>query len=200
MNRLRRPGIGAALLAAGLFGASTPLAKILLGSLPPMLLAGLLYLGSGAGLSIAYLLRNRTSTDAPLTRRDLPWLGGAVFFGGALGPALLMVGLRLTPASTASLLLNLEGVLTALLAWFIFRENFDRRVVVERHVVHAVDAVVGQVLTGQVAEGGHRHRRAPGGRRRGQQHSTDQQSGGGSFNLQLSLSGKNCWTSLSGFF
>jgi drug/metabolite transporter (DMT)-like permease len=66
--------------------------------------------------------------EAPLVRADLPWLAGATFFGGVLGPVLLMLGLTTTPASTASLLLNLEGVFTALLAWFAFKENFDRRI------------------------------------------------------------------------
>src|SRR4051794_10155572 len=50
-------GVGFALLAAPLFGASTPFAKLLLGSLSPLLLAGLLYLGSGSGLSLLYLFR-----------------------------------------------------------------------------------------------------------------------------------------------
>jgi drug/metabolite transporter (DMT)-like permease len=129
-------GVGAALMAAVLFGASTPFAKLLLadGPLPgqtrvtPQLLAGLLYLGSGVGLAILYLLRGGARAEARLGRGDIPWLAGAVFFGGVLGPVLLMVGLSVTPASTASLLLNLEGVFTALLAWFAFRENFDRRI------------------------------------------------------------------------
>jgi len=88
-----------------------------------------LYLGSGLGLSLLYLFRRgQTPREAPLGRGDLPWLAGAVVFGGILGPVLLMLGLRLTSASSASLLLNLEGVFTALLAWFVFRENFDRRI------------------------------------------------------------------------
>lgn len=63
-----------------------------------------------------------------LTRSDVPWLAGAVLLGGVLGPILLLSGLGTTPAATASLLLNLEGVFTALLAWFVFHENFDRRI------------------------------------------------------------------------
>jgi drug/metabolite transporter (DMT)-like permease len=124
-------GVSAALLAAALFGVSTPLAKALLASLAPQLLAGLLYLGSGVGLSLHRALRTRGaagSKEAPLARRDAPWLAGATVFGGALGPVLLMMGLARTPASSASLLLNLEGVFTALIAWFVFRENFDRRI------------------------------------------------------------------------
>jgi len=124
-------GIAQALAAAVLFGLSTPLAKILTGSIAPVLLAGLLYAGSGIGLSSWMLLRkirHRPVTEAPLTRRDMPWLAGAVLFGGVLGPLLLMLGLARTPASSASLLLNLEAVLTAVLAWVVFRENVDRRV------------------------------------------------------------------------
>jgi len=124
-------GVFCALAAAILFGASTPLAKSLLGSVPPMLLAGLLYLGSGLGLGVIRYSRRRRSSDAAeanLTRRDLPWLVAVVLTGGIAGPILLMWGLTRTPASSAALLLNLEGVLTALLAWFVFRENFDRRI------------------------------------------------------------------------
>ncbi|MEO8161046.1 MAG: DMT family transporter [Arenimonas sp.] len=126
------PGVGPALLAALLFGASTPLAKGLLSGISPILLAGLLYGGSGLGLGAWLLLRSlRTrapAAESPLQRRDLPWLGGAVLFGGVLGAVLLMLGLSVSAASTASLLLNLESVLTALLAWVVFRENVDLRI------------------------------------------------------------------------
>ena len=126
------PGIGAALLAALLFGASTPLAKLLVADVSPILLAGLLYAGSGLGLGTWLLLRRvrarHASAEASLQRRDVPWLSGAILFGGVLGPILLMVGLSSTPASAASLLLNLESVLTALLAWVVFRENVDFRI------------------------------------------------------------------------
>ena len=126
-----RRGVGLALAAAVLFGASAPFAKLLLEGTSPQLLAGLLYLGSGAGLGAVWV-RERRSTKAAretaLARRDVPWLVGAIGFGGVLGPLLLMIGLTRTPASGASLLLNLEGVFTALIAWFVFRENFDRRI------------------------------------------------------------------------
>ncbi|GFZ88243.1 DMT family transporter [Dyella caseinilytica] len=120
-----------ALAAAALFGVSTPLAKLLLGAIAPGMLAGLLYAGSGCGLLLWIGFRRLTaapSGEAPLTRRDLPWLAGAVLFGGVLGPLLLMFGLAHTLASTASLLLNMESVLTAVLAWVVFRENVDHRV------------------------------------------------------------------------
>jgi drug/metabolite transporter (DMT)-like permease len=120
------PGIAAALGAALLFGASTPLAKRLLGETSPWLLAGLLYVGSGLGLFILRRLR-----QAPRVRLSAPeagWLAGAVAAGGMLGAALLMWGLARMPASDAALLLNAEAVFTALIAWFVFRENFDRRI------------------------------------------------------------------------
>jgi drug/metabolite transporter (DMT)-like permease len=126
-------GVIYALLAAALFGASTPFAKMLVGQVSPVTLAGMLYLGSGLGLSVWYVLRAilaRKDQDeiAGLKPKDLPWLGGAVLAGGIAGPVLLMLGLTLTPASSASLLLNMEGVLTAMLAWFVFKENFDKRI------------------------------------------------------------------------
>lgn len=122
-----------ALLAAMLFGASTPLAKWLTGEMQPVLLAGLLYLGSGIGLSLAGLLRgggpaHRTASSG-LAKAEWPWFIGAVFFGGVLAPVALAMGLAQVGAATASLLLNLEAVLTAVIAWVIFRENAGRRVV-----------------------------------------------------------------------
>lgn len=125
----RRPsGPALALLAALLFGLSAPFAKLLLDRASPQLLAGLLYLGSGLGLLLVWVSRRRLQQEAPLARSDIPALAGAIAFGGALGPVLLMAGLARTPASSASLLLNLEGVFTALIAWSVFRENFDRRI------------------------------------------------------------------------
>jgi len=126
----RTTAIGLALLSAALFGASTPAAKYLLGGLSPWLLAGVLYLGSGCGLATVLLARRTLGANAdetPLRAPDLPWLAGAVLFGGALGPVLLMAGLARTAASTAALLLNLEGLATMAIAWVVFRENVDRR-------------------------------------------------------------------------
>ena len=130
MPRRLDQGVQSALLAAALFGASTPLAKGLLASVPPQVLAGLLYLGSGLGLGVLWIWRRRSGKtgQGPLTRRDLPWLLAAIGFGGVLGPLLLLIGRTRTPASAASLFLNLEGVFTALLAWAVFRENVDRRI------------------------------------------------------------------------
>jgi drug/metabolite transporter (DMT)-like permease len=125
-------GVIYALAAAALFGASTPFAKALLGEVHPIVLAGLLYAGSGAGLAIVQLPRiafiQRVEVIAWPSRRDWGWLAAAILSGGVLGPVLLMSGLATTAASTTSLLLNLESAFTALLAWFLFRENFDRRI------------------------------------------------------------------------
>ncbi|WP_137936761.1 DMT family transporter [Chitinivorax sp. B] len=120
----------AALAAAVLFGGSTPFAKLLVGELSPFMLAGLLYLGSGIGLGIVRLGRDRRWQRPDLLAGEWPWLLSAIAFGGVLGPLLLMIGLAHTSAATASLLLNLEAVLTAALAWGVFQENADRRIVV----------------------------------------------------------------------
>ena len=126
MSFWKHPGIAAALAAALLFGAGTPFAKLLLDAVGPWLLAGLLYLGSGVGLAILRYFKG--AAPVTLSRTDAAWLAAAVVCGGIAGPVLLMWGLAGTQAATASLLLNAEGVLTALLAWFVFRENVDRRV------------------------------------------------------------------------
>lgn len=125
-----------ALAAALLFGASTPLAKLLGADLSPLLLAGLLYLGSGLGLAVLLLVRRATgpADDAggaklSIPSKEVPWLIGAIIAGGMLGPALLMAGLATTEAAPAALLLNVEGVLTAVIAWLVFKENADRRIV-----------------------------------------------------------------------
>jgi len=123
-----------ALTAALLFGASTPLAKLLVGEVSPLLLAGLLYLGSGLGLGVLLAVRKlrakgEDSAAMRIPKAELPWLLGAIFFGGVLGPALLMSGLTQTSGASASLLLNVEGVLTAVIAWVVFKENADRQIV-----------------------------------------------------------------------
>lgn len=124
-----------ALLSAALFGVSTPAAKALLGSIDPTVLAGLLYCGAGIGAAVLRrILRARLvdpqTAEAVLTRQHVPWLAGAIVAGGIVGPILLMVGLARTDAAAASLLLTLEGVATALLAWFVFHEYFDRRIAI----------------------------------------------------------------------
>lgn len=127
----RWPGVPAALASAALFGASTPLAKLLLGTVSPFMLAGLLYLGAGLGLALVRLARaagKGAAQEAPLGRADLPWLAAVILIGGVVGPVLLMLGLLGIEAAAASLLLNLESVFTLLIAWIVFRENLDRRI------------------------------------------------------------------------
>src|SRR5689334_3923189 len=119
-DRFRQPGVLAAFGAALLFGAGTPLAKLLLKSVDPWLLAGLLYLGSGVGLTLYRQLAN--SERVKMVRTEGWWFAGAIAAGGVVGPVLLMFGLVHMPASGASLLLNAEAVFTALLAWFVFKE------------------------------------------------------------------------------
>jgi drug/metabolite transporter (DMT)-like permease len=132
--KVRLNPIITALVAATLFGAATPLAKALLGTLSPFMVAGLFYLGSGVGLGIVILVRDFRRAPAErksaqrIQRAEWPWLAGAIIAGGIGGPALLMLGLTSTSAASSSLLLNLEGVLTAIIAWVVFRENVDIQV------------------------------------------------------------------------
>lgn len=124
------PGAWLALASAALFGVSTPLAKLLLGAVPPFLLAGLLYLGSGLGLLAVRSVLARAPErlkEAPLDAAGRAYLAAAILAGGVVAPVLLLWGLARTPAATASLLLTLEGVLTLTLAWVVFRESVDRR-------------------------------------------------------------------------
>ena len=126
-----RTGIRNALVAAILFGLSTPLAKELLAGVSPQVLAGLLYLGSGSGLALVWAARRadgQRDYEAALSGRDVPWLAGAIVAGGIIAPVLLMAGLQRSAAASTSLLLNLEGVFTALIAWVVARENVDRRI------------------------------------------------------------------------
>jgi drug/metabolite transporter (DMT)-like permease len=128
---VNRTAVFCALVSAALFGISTPAVKALVGSVHPAMLAGLLYCGAGIGIAAIRRALPRIASRAPevpLTRSQLPWLAGAIGFGGVLGPLLLMSGLTRTDAATASLLLTLEASATTLMAWFIFHENYDRRI------------------------------------------------------------------------
>lgn len=130
----------AALTAAFLFGASTPFAKQLIGDISPIMLAGLLYLGSGLGLGLAKVIRDK-NFHSGLSRSEWGWLLGAIIFGGILAPILLMIGLTQTSAATTSLLLNLEAVLTAIIAWVFFKEHTDKRIIFGMFLI-----VVGGIL------------------------------------------------------
>lgn len=146
-------GIGYAIASAVLFGLSTPLAKTLVGVVSPLLLAGLLYAGSGVGLLAALgvrrLVAGRSSTIVLPHSRDWLWLAAAILCGGIIAPVALMFGLASTPASTASLLLNLEAVFTAVLAWFLLRENFDHRIAAGMLAIVAGGVVLAWTPTGR---------------------------------------------------
>lgn len=122
-----------AFASAALFGLSAPAGKALLASVHPAVLAGLFYCGAGIGVGLLRRIRARRdlrAREVPLTRSDLPWLAGAVFCGGVVGPLLLMIGLSQTQATTASLLLTFESAATALLAWLFFREHYGTRLTI----------------------------------------------------------------------
>jgi drug/metabolite transporter (DMT)-like permease len=124
------PGVPTAVASAALFGAAAPFSKLLLGSIDPQFLAGLLYLGAGIGLAAFHSGRASLgipASEAPLRASDVPWLAAVVLFGGVVGPLLLMLGLARTEAASGSLLLNLEGLATMGIAWLVFQENVDRR-------------------------------------------------------------------------
>jgi drug/metabolite transporter (DMT)-like permease len=138
-------GILLALLSAALFGASTPLAKIMLRGVDPWVMAGLLYLGAGFGLAVVHAARSALrlpSVEAPLRRSDAPWLIAVIASGGVLGPVFLMFGLARTDAAGASLLLNLEGLATMAIAWLVFRENVDRRLLLGAFAILAGAALL----------------------------------------------------------
>ncbi|NIS59738.1 MAG: EamA family transporter, partial [Proteobacteria bacterium] len=126
MNRTQIYPMIQALLAAVLFGASAPVAKLLLGMIEPIPLAGFLYLGSGVGVLLfkgtQHLGSHSARAEAGISKADIPWLTGAVLAGGVAAPIVLMFSLQATPAATASLLLNFEGVATALIAALVFKE------------------------------------------------------------------------------
>jgi drug/metabolite transporter (DMT)-like permease len=128
----RRPELAGALSgvsAALLFGASAPISKLLLPEIPPILLAGLLYLGAGLALSAYMLVRpeRRRAREARVGRRDLGILLGITVTGGIAGPILMLVGLDRVSGLAGSLLLNLEAPFTILLAVLVFGEHLGRR-------------------------------------------------------------------------
>ena len=144
------PGVPLALGSAVLFGATPPLSKLLLQNTQPFMLAGLLYLGAGLGLALYNLLRRGAgqAQEAGLTRKDMPWLALAIVLGGIVAPVLLMWGLALTTASAGSLLLNLEGLATLGIAWLVYKESVDRRL-----LFGAIAILAGATLLSWTGEG-----------------------------------------------
>jgi len=126
MRGSRGRGLVLAFASAALFGASTPACKWMLGALPPLQLAGLLYLGAALGTG-AWLLRERRAPALPPDRSNRGRLVGAVALGGVAGPLLLLEGLQIAPAASVALLLNLEIAATAALGAWLFREPLGAR-------------------------------------------------------------------------
>ena len=140
LHRSRR-GAALGLLAAALFGASAPVSKLLLPQAAPLLLASLLYLGAGIGLSVARIA-GASSGEAKVRRADLPLLAGVIVAGGVLGPTLMLFGLRRLSGVAGSLLLNLEMPFTVLLAVMLFREHLGRREVLAALLIVAGAAML----------------------------------------------------------
>lgn len=120
------------IISASCFGISPPLAKLLVADIPPVALAGLLYTGAFLGLSLYSLVVKAWSTapheqKASLRGKDIPWLAAATLFGGIIAPISLMFGLSRTSGFSSSLLLNLEGAATAVIAVLFFKENAGKR-------------------------------------------------------------------------
>ncbi|MHB8877047.1 MAG: DMT family transporter [Myxococcaceae bacterium] len=126
MNVNSRAGLVLALSSAALFGVAAPLSKRLLAETPPVLLAALLYLGAGLGVTLYRLLARRTA-EAPLRREDAPLLAGIILCGGVAGPVLMLFGLTRVSGLVGSLLLNLEAPFTIGLAVLLLREHLGRR-------------------------------------------------------------------------
>ncbi len=138
-------GVLLAAASAALFGLSTPFAKLLEREIAPIMLASLFYLGTGIGFALlsAYSAsRKKQDKVLFLRRRDLAALTVVVTTGGIFAPICLMLGLSKSTATTTSLLLNLEAVLTALIAWFYFHENWDRRIILGMLAITAGGAVL----------------------------------------------------------
>ena len=133
MNKTNASSILFALLAAILFGASAPLIKLLTVNLNTIVLAGLLYLGSGTimlaakGLQSIHILP--VEKEEKWGKREIPYLMGAILAGGVAAPILLLFSLKTTPAATASLLLNFEVAATTLIAVWLFKEKITSQVV-----------------------------------------------------------------------
>lgn len=131
MDKTKIYPISQAILASILFGASAPLSKILLGTIEPIPLASFLYIGSGLGLLLLQIFlrtgKKQNINEASLKKADISWLIGAIVAGGVIAPIILMISLKITPASTTSLLLNFEGVSTTLIAILFFKENIGKQ-------------------------------------------------------------------------
>lgn len=123
------PAVATALLAAVLYGVSSPFSKLLLVRIPPALMAALLYLGAGFGMLAVKLVKvwsKKEQIEAKLTKKEIPFIAGMIFLDIA-APIFLMFGLKITTAANVSLLNNFEIVATSLIALLIFKEAVGKR-------------------------------------------------------------------------
>jgi drug/metabolite transporter (DMT)-like permease len=121
--------ISFAIIAAALYAISSPVSKLLLKEIPPTLMASILYLGAGLGMSIVGFVKrkkNKEKTQARLTKQELPFTTSMVVLDIA-APIFLMIGLPMTTSANVSLLNNFEIVATSLIALFIFKESISKR-------------------------------------------------------------------------
>ena len=128
MNK-NKTGILLAILAAALYSISTPISKLLLESMPSTILAGLLYLGAGAGMAIFGLvskLIGKSNNEEKLTKDDMPYVVAMVVLDIA-APILLLLGLSYATAENVSLLNNFEIVATAVIAFIFFGEKISKK-------------------------------------------------------------------------
>ena len=153
VRKIKFPAILLALLAALLFGISAPLSKLLLSDIAPMPLASLLYIGCGFGVLLFKLVKaaihGKEKTEAAMTKKDIPWLAGIILAGGVAAPVILMYSLKVTPAATASLLLNFEAVATAFIAAIFFKESLGKRVWISIALITAAAIVLSWTGSGK---------------------------------------------------
>lgn len=121
--------VGMAILAALLYGISSPISKLLLTKIPPTLMAALLYLGAGIGMACVNtynIAMKKERLEAKMTMKEMPYIVGMILLD-IVAPIFLMLGLTMTASSNASLLNNFEIVATSLIALFIFKETIGKR-------------------------------------------------------------------------
>lgn len=126
---MKKTAIFWAILAAALYALNSPVSKLLLDQIPPTMMAALLYLGAGIGLTAVRLVQRgmgKGKKEEPLTRKDLPFTIGMVALDIA-APIFLMIGLTMTTAANASLLNNFEIAATSVIALGIFKETISKR-------------------------------------------------------------------------
>lgn len=115
-----------AILAAVFYALNMPFSKVLLGNVPPTMMAALLYIGAGIGIGAIYMVDQKDNANNKLEKSDLPYTLGMIVLD-ILAPVFLMFGLLHTTSANASLLNNFEIVATSLIALVVFKEMVSKR-------------------------------------------------------------------------